>query len=928
VCKFEGLYRRPSTMRLSPNLPQVFVVLCLVLVPATCRRAELSTLSGGGGASGLSSLRRSLACIGNETFACNDGRCIPRSWRCDGDIDCKNEEDERNCTTTCGPEEFQCSKDQPVPAFKSAHQTCIPSRWVCDGEFDCEDRSDERNCPDVKCTENQFTCSEFDGQFKLCIPKSWQCDGQKDCASGADEENCEKRKCEDNDFQCANGICIFKNWKCDGEDDCGDRSDETNCTESLQQICDSKHMFKCHTEGCISKDWVCDGEADCFDHSDERNCTDTPHECAHPETEFACASGRYCINRMWYCDGEEDCPDGSDERNCASARECVKGERKCPSSNLCISESQWCNGIEDCPDGSDEMHCPKNGTVESCDPITKYTCPTSPPVCVKYSDLCVKRGHNDCGDDITCAKNIAICTEKSDYCDCHNSFVKNVQICHCRAGFRAVNGKCEDINECEQPGACDQICVNTPGSYACRCHHGYKLSRSPNSTVPNRCRALGGDPLLLLSNRATIRQFDLVTNVHVPLIQSPGSAVAMDFHLENGTLVWSDIALQKILMCKIGNDSVHHHLAVRDKCAEGEQSVLLDSNVHTPDGLAVDWIHNLLFWTDGGLDQVNVMDLETGQKRTLFYDGLEEPRAIAVDPEMGLIFWTDWGKEARIERAGMDGQHRTVIVKGERVKWPNGLALDYIDKRVYWADAKVKSIFSCDYWGRDVKIILHSHQYLRHPFSIAVFEDRIYYTDWEHDGVITINKFTGGEMRTVMQKVSTPMTVRIYHRLAQPKLPNKCYNSGCEQMCLPRAVYRKTEPALETEWHDRPYACMCQGDTPTDLIECAVDIATGGAGRGFSLSTMLFFLMLAIFGVMGVVYYRKRNSSGAFTALNFDNPIYRRTTEPDMDDPFRDPFSENNGVQIGPGNARLVMADPEENVHNSSIEPMDRPLTT
>ncbi|KAK6049942.1 Low-density lipoprotein receptor domain class A, partial [Cooperia oncophora] len=102
---------------------------------------------------------------------------------------------------TCGPGEFQCSKDSPVPAFKAAHHSCIPSRWVCDGEFDCEDRSDERNCPDVKCNENQFTCSEFDGQFKLCIPKSWQCDGQKDCASGADEENCEKRKCEENDFQ-------------------------------------------------------------------------------------------------------------------------------------------------------------------------------------------------------------------------------------------------------------------------------------------------------------------------------------------------------------------------------------------------------------------------------------------------------------------------------------------------------------------------------------------------------------------------------------------------------------------------------------------------------------------------------------------------------------------------------------------------------
>lgn len=44
---------------------------------------------------------------------------------------------------------------------------------------------------------------------------------------------------------------------------------------------------------------------------------------------------------------------------------------------------------------------------------------------------------------------------------------------------------------------------------------------------------MGEDPLVLLSNRAQIRQFDMVTNTHVPLIQSPGSAVAMDFHMDN-----------------------------------------------------------------------------------------------------------------------------------------------------------------------------------------------------------------------------------------------------------------------------------------------------------------------------------------------------------------------------------------------------------
>lgn len=40
------------------------------------------------------------------------------------------------------------------------------------------------------------------------------------------------------------------------------------------------------------------------------------------------------------------------------------------------------------------------------------------------------------------------------------------------------------------------------------------------------------------------------------------------------------------------------------RCGENEQTVLVEGDVHTPDGLAVDWIHDLLFWTDGALDTV------------------------------------------------------------------------------------------------------------------------------------------------------------------------------------------------------------------------------------------------------------------------------------------------------------------------------------
>lgn len=42
----------------------------------------------------------------------------------------------------------------------------------------------------------------------------------------------------------------------------------------------------------------------------------------------------------------------------------------------------------------------------------------------------------------------------------------------------------------------------------------------------------------------------------------------------------------------------------------------------------------------------------------------------------------------------------------------------------------------------------------------------------------------------VMNGVSGPMTVRVYHELAQPDHPNKCASHECEHMCLPKAHLR------------------------------------------------------------------------------------------------------------------------------------------
>ena len=123
----------------------------------------------------------------SDELQCRNGNCINQRYRCDGDADCAEGEDEVNCdeqafnlTKVCLPEEFTC-RDRHF---------CIQRRWVCDGESDCPDGSDEsvEECGERKeCSRSEFACDSGE-----CIPGPLQCSGVRDCRDGSDEINCGK----------------------------------------------------------------------------------------------------------------------------------------------------------------------------------------------------------------------------------------------------------------------------------------------------------------------------------------------------------------------------------------------------------------------------------------------------------------------------------------------------------------------------------------------------------------------------------------------------------------------------------------------------------------------------------------------------------------------------------------------------------------
>ncbi|XP_023280470.1 low-density lipoprotein receptor-related protein 5-like, partial [Seriola lalandi dorsalis] len=204
------------------------------------------------------------------------------------------------------------------------------------------------------------------------------------------------------------------------------------------------------------------------------------------------------------------------------------------------------------------------------------------------------------------------------------------------------------------------------------------------------------------------------------------------------------------------------------------------------DFIAVDWVGKNLYWVDGLVGQILAVKLSDATVRSQEYtvvlgEDLEQPSSLVLLPHRGLMLWSEIGSTPQIERAGMDGSKRKVVVS-RALSWPVSLAYDLLDNRVYWADEKLRCIGSASVDGDDVKILQLAET--PNPFSVAVFNDRVFWSDTKRRTIRSADKNTGKDQKVLLKRPGQPFGLKLMHALSQPAIPSPCDQLHCSHLCL------------------------------------------------------------------------------------------------------------------------------------------------
>lgn len=105
-----------------------------------------------------------------------------------------------------------------------------------------------------------------------------------------------------------------------------------------------------------------------------------------------------------------------------------------------------------------------------------------------------------------------------------------------------------------------------------------------------------------------------------------------------------------------------------------------------------------------------------------------------------------------------------MLVEKELIN-PNGLTIDFVNRILYWCDARLDRIESINLNNMSRKVIATA-PVIEHPFALTQFMDFLFWTDWSKQAIKRFDLRTG-KVESVREHLSSLMGIEMFDKSRQ-----------------------------------------------------------------------------------------------------------------------------------------------------------------